>query len=107
MCPDCGYLPCACARIKSRPLTMRHCAFCPNGGLRTFHGKCTDPFGDKGICYCFSREANHRLAHEKWRERDDDEREGYDGLDSSRQTVAWQEEAQIAAMHAAQTGAPI
>lgn len=86
------------------PLNKR-CKFCPGGGLLTQHGLCTDPFGDRGECYCWASNSLHRLQHEIWD--DDDMREGADGLGSSRQAVAWEEDAQLAAKHAAQIGNPI
>lgn len=106
-CPDCGYERCRCDAIRTYRKWERHCRYCPNGGLLTQHGLCMDPFGDKGICYCFAQNDSHRLQHEMWIAPDDDSREGYDGLDSSKQIVDWQDDRRIAAAHAARTGSKI
>lgn len=74
----------------------KRCKFCPGGGLRTQHGLCTDPFGDKGECYCWASNATHRLQHERWAEPDDDAREGADGFGSSRVVKDFEDQAEMA-----------
>lgn len=83
------------------PLFARRCRFCPGGGLPTFHGKCTDPFGRKKECSCYIFEESHRrqwdriLSVERTDDLEHDTAKDLDnGLPHDRTIRGWEEDRQ-------------
>jgi len=73
------------AETASLPFLLRGvCQGCRSG----FHGKCTDPFGDRSECPCYALDGAggrvHRLIHEQWQPESPDPGDGDDDRSTSR-----------------------
>lgn len=73
-------------------LPWRICRPCSQSG-KGIHRDCTDPFGDKRLCQCYSVSDIHRLVHELWLSDDYHDEPEYDGGLGSRRVVdGWEAE---------------
>ena len=79
------------------PLFNRRCEFCSGIPGRTFHGKCTDPYGSNGECSCHMFEEGHRYqwSRDRWSDLAHDvAKDGDDGLPHDKVIRSWEEDRQ-------------